>query len=255
MNSTPPAASRFTQPPPASHTPGRVLAVVAAGVIALVSLGLLTAGGVMLWGDAQRDSHGYVSTGSDPFTTDTYALATDNLDVNADGPGWVTSTDTYGKIRLAVASHTDKPVFVGIAPTSEVSRYLQGSSHDIVEDVSYSPFSADYRHHGGTWQPAAPATKRFWAASAQGTGAQTLTWDVRDGNWSIVVMNADASRGVDVGMSAGAKIDFLAPAGWTSLGGGVLLLVAAAGLLYAGVRPPRPRRPYVAPAAPAPVAA
>jgi hypothetical protein len=255
MNSTPPSSSSFTQPPPASQTPGRVLAIVAAGVLALVSLGLLTAGGVMLWGDSQRDSHGYVSTGSDPFTTNTYAIATDNLDVNTDGPGWATSTDTYGKIRLTVASNADKPVFVGIAPTGDVSRYLQGSAHDIVRDISYSPFDADYQHHAGDWQPAAPATKRIWAASAHGTGTQTLTWDVRDGNWSVVVMNADASRGVDVDMSAGAKIDFLAPAGWVSLGGGVLLLLAATALLYAGARPPRPRPPYVAPAGPTPVAA
>jgi hypothetical protein len=232
-----------------------VLAIVAAGVLALVSLGLLTAGGVMLWGDSQRDAQGYVSTGSDPFATATYALATDNLDVNTDGPGWATSTDTYGRIRLAVTSNANKPVFVGIAPTGDVSRYLRSSSHDIVEDISYSPFDVDYRHHGGDWQPAAPATKRFWAASVQGTGTQTLTWDVRDGNWSVVVMNADASRGVDVDMSAGAKIDFLEPAGWVSLGGGVLLLLAAAGLVYAGARRPRPRPPYVHPAGRAPVAA
>jgi hypothetical protein len=255
MNSTPPETSPATASPPPASGGGRVVALVAAGVLALVSLGLLTAGGVLLWGNAQKDEQGYVATGSDPFTTDTYALATSNLDVDGDAPDWVTRPDAYGKIRLRVASHTDKPVFVGIAPTSEVSRYLRGSSHDIVEDISYSPFSAEYRHHGGDWQPAPPAAKHFWAASAQGTGTRTLTWDVRDGNWSVVVMNADASRGVDVGMSAGAKIDFLATAGWTSLGGGALLLIAAAGLLYAGARPPRNRPPRIAPVGPAPLAA
>jgi hypothetical protein len=54
-----------------------------------------------------------------------------------------------------------------------------------------------------------------------------------------VIMNADGSRGVDTTVRAGAKLGFLAPLGWGSIGGGLVLLVAAGGLLYLGVRPPR----------------
>jgi hypothetical protein len=73
---------------------------------------------------------------------------------------------------------------------------------------------------------------------------------VEPGEWSVVVMNADGSRGVDARVSAGAKVPFLAAVGWGAIGGGALLLVAAGGLLYAGVRP---ATPYALP--PAPVAA
>jgi hypothetical protein len=71
-----------------------------------------------------------------------------------------------------------------------------------------------------------------------------MTWKVREGDWSVVIMNADGSAGVDAGVRAGADLPFLAPAGWITLGGGIVLLAAAGGLLFLGMR----TRPPAAPA-------
>jgi hypothetical protein len=106
-------------------------------------------------------------------------------------------------------------------------------------DVDYSPFHASYRDHGGDRRPARPADQHFWAASAHGSGTQTVAWDLEDGDWSIVVMNADGSRGVDTDISAAAKVPFLGTLGWVSLGGALVLLIAAGTLLYLGLRTPR----------------
>jgi hypothetical protein len=240
-----------TQPPGKRSPPARIAAFVASGLIALLALGLLAGGGAVLWADGQKDEQGYLSTGSDRFATSTNALATENLDVDSQGPGWLVNADRYGKVRLKVDSRTDKPLFVGIAPTSEVSHYLRHSPHAVVTDVSYSPFEADYRSHGGERRPAPPAEQAFWAASTHGSGEQTLTWDVRHGSWSIVVMNADGSAGVDAGVSAGADVPVLPAIGWSLLGAGLVLLVSAAGLVYLGVRRPhgRPRTPAAVPVA------
>ena len=54
-----------------------------------------------------------------------------------------------------------------------------------------------------------PARRTSGPPPPQGTGTQTLDWDVEDGNWSVVVMNADGSAGVDAGVSAGANLPFL----------------------------------------------
>jgi hypothetical protein len=62
---------------------------------------------------------------------------------------------------------------------------------------------------------------------------------VKNGSWSIVVMNADGSAVVDTAVSAGARLPFLAPLGWGSVGGGLLLLAVAGGLMFAGLRAPR----------------
>jgi hypothetical protein len=225
---------------------GRIAALVAGSLVGLVAVALLIGGGALLWGNGQKDDAGYVSTGTHGLHTSTYALTTDNLDIDLDGAGWVLDTDRLGHVRVQATSRNDKPVFVGIAPTRDVSGYLAETAHASVTDIEDGPFSSfdvTYRDHAGDVKPAAPADQRFWAASAQGTGSQAMTWKVRDGDWSVVVMNADGSAGVDAGVRAGADVPFLAPAGWITLGGGLVLLAGAGGLLYLGLRKPPRTRP------------
>ena len=228
------------------HTPaqrrsgGRIGAIIAGVVAAILAIGFIAAGALLLWGDSEKDAQGYLSTGKDRYAASTYALASDNLDIDLDGAGWIMDRDDLGKVRLKVESSAGKPVFVGIARTSDVSDYLRSTAYTAVTDVDYSPFQASYREHGGDGRPALPADQDFWAASAHGSGTQSVAWDVEDGNWSIVVMNADGSRGVDADISAGAKIPFLGTLGWISLGGALVLLITAGTLMYLGLRTPRP---------------
>jgi hypothetical protein len=202
--------------------------LVGAVVAGLLAVSLLAAGGALLWGDAQKDDDGYFTTAREPFVAGGYALATDDLDVDLDGAGWLLER---GRIRVTVEPRTGKPAFVGIARTRDVSRYLDGVPHSSLIDVEVSPFRATYRDEGGDQRPALPADQRFWAASAYGSGTQSLTWDVEDGDWSVVVMNEDASRGVDARIGAGTKVPFLATAGWIAIGGALLLLAGAVALL------------------------
>ena len=229
---------------------GRVVAVVSGAVAGLVAFSLVVAGAVLLYANGQKDHDGYVSTGSDRFHTRTYALATDDLDVNTDAPDWVDTGAALGHVRLKATSRDGKPVFVGIAPTKDVDAYLRGTSHATVTDVDYAPFHATYRTRGGS-RPAPPVAQRFWSASANGNGTQTVEWKVRSGNWSVVVMNADGSANVDAGVSAGADAPWLSAVGWGTIGGGAVLAVIAGTLVFVGVRRPyEPREPAgLAPAA------
>ena len=230
--------------PAARRSGGRIAAIVAGGVAAVLAVGLIAAGVALLWGDSKKDDHGYLSTGKERYAASTYALASDNLDVNLDGAGWIMDRGALGNVRVAVESGADKPVFVGIARTSDVSDYLHGTSYTSVTDVDYSPFRASYRDHGGDRRPGLPAQQDFWVASAHGSGTQTVAWDLEDGDWSIVVMNADGSRGVDTHISAGAKVPLLGTLGWVSLGGALVLLMIAGTLLYLGLRTPRPPKAH-----------
>src|SRR5689334_9857902 len=119
---------------------GRVAALVAGGLVGLVALALLIGGGAMLWGNGQKDADGYVSTGTHGLHTSTYALATDNLDIDLDGAGWLLEDGRLGRVRVQAASRNDKPVFVGIAPTRDVARYLAGTAHSSVADIEDGPF-------------------------------------------------------------------------------------------------------------------
>jgi hypothetical protein len=235
---------------------GRSIALVVTGTLAsLVAAGLLAVGGLALWGDSQKDSDGYLSTDTHQFETGTRALATENLDLDLGDADWAAQTDDLGKARVQVDSRGDEPVFVGIARTSDVEDYLAGVSHSTLTDVSTSPFEADYDDHAGDRQPLAPADSHIWAASEQGSGKQTLNWEIEDGDWSVVVMNANGSAGVDADISAGAEVPFLSALGWSALGSGALALVIGVALLVIGIRRPSGPTGAAPVTGPAPVAA
>src|SRR3954462_8765652 len=111
----------------------QVAAIVGGSIAGILSLLALVAGGLLLWGDSHKDRDGYLSTGSDPYSTRTYAIATDTLDVDCDIPPHPPAGDGHtpggvqapaGKPRVGFAPQgAEKPMFVGIAPTNEVSRY------------------------------------------------------------------------------------------------------------------------------------
>jgi hypothetical protein len=215
------------------------IALIITGALAsLFAVGLLAIGGLAFIGESEKDSDGYLSTDTHQFEGGTRALATENLDVDLDAGDFVLDTEDLGKVRLEVESRNDKPVFVGIARTSDVENYLAGVSHTTVTDVDTSPFDADYDDHAGDRLPVAPADSRIWAASEHGSGKQTLHWEIEDGDYSVVVMNADGSRGVDADVSTGANVPFLDEIGWTALGSGGFVLVIGIALLVAGIRRP-----------------
>jgi hypothetical protein len=219
------------------RTGSRTAAIVVASVLAALGISVSAMGAVALWGDGQRDDDGYFSTAAHRYTTPTSALTTEDIDVEGDAPRWLAGDeDIYGDMRLRVESRDGGPVFAGIARTADVERYLAGTAHTAVTDIETDPFRAEYSERSGDRRPAAPGGQRFWVASTEGEGRRTLDWDVREGNWSVVVMNADGSRGVDADVSAGVSVGFLQSLGWGLLGGGALLLLLGAGVAAAGVR-------------------
>jgi hypothetical protein len=222
----------------------RIALIVTGAVTGLLAAGLLAVGGVALWGNSEKDADGYLSTDSHRFAASTNGFASESLDVDLDGADWLMDFEDFGDVRLEVAPWGDEPVFVGIAPTDQVSRYLNRVAHTSVSDVDSWPFEADYEESAvaGDRRPAPPGEQSFWAASAQGAGPQKLEWDVEDGDWSVVVMNADGSAGVDAEVTAGAKVPFLTEVGWSAIGAGGVLLIATAGLLVLGLRTPGNRR-------------
>src|SRR5215207_1617049 len=249
------SAPAFHQPPRSPARRGRSIGFsIASAVTALIALAFLVAGGALLYVDAKKDDDGYYTSSTERFHTDANAIASGSLDLDLDGAEELIENTSLGRVRLEAESNGDEPVFVGIARTGDVTRYLRGTAHTTVTNIDADPFGVSfdptYRDSSGSGRPAPPAQRRIWAASATGTGEQSLEWKVRDGDWSVVVMNAEGSPGVDASLSAGAKLPFVAPVGWTAFGIGLLGAVAASALLLAGFRGPRGDRRAPAPAGP-----
>ena len=241
----PPPLHEPPGPPPAAprNSPRRTGVIIGGSVAALIAVVLLLAGGGLLWVQGEKDADGYLSTDTHRLATSTYALASENLDAELDGPSWLSTSDAFGKVRVRAQARNGKRVFVGIARTADVQRYLRGAAHETITDVETSPFRTESRTTGGGRPATQPWDESFWASASYGTGVREVTWRVRDGDWSVVVMNADGSAGVDAGVRAGADVPFLGPAGWITLGGGLVLLAGAGGLLYLGIRKPPRTRP------------
>jgi len=215
--------------PDAGRSGGKIALLVVGSVFGLISLGVL-AGGVtaVVYDQTQRDAAGYLSSSFKGYSTGTYALVSENVELNAPGSSsfW---DNLVGTVRIE--SQADHPVFVGIARTADVASYLGSVRHETARNF-------DHRFHtvGSGAPAAAPGDHSFWVASAEGSGSQALTWDVRDGNWRAVVMNADGSRNVDASLSIGAELPNLI---WIAIGplaAGGLVLGLAVLLVVLGAR-------------------
>ncbi|HEU0042282.1 MAG TPA: hypothetical protein VFQ15_08030 [Jiangellaceae bacterium] len=218
------------RPPGPNRKPwgaGRTILVVVGSVIAVVGGSLLAGGGAVLWAEQQRDADGFFTSDSEPLTTESYALSAPELHVDLAGPDALYEQELLGEIRIEAAGpDSGPPLFVGIGPTSAVNQYLDGVGHDEISDVGLDPFRVDYNPQPGGAPAAAPTAQTFWAESESGTGEQTLTWDVSSGDWSVVIMNADGSAGVQADLAVGATLPVLRPIAIGLLVvGGVLLLI------------------------------
>ena len=214
---------------------GRVILIVLGSVGVLFGIALLAGGGFLLYTDRTQRDDGYLTTPTERLATPTYALTRTRLEVDTEGEGWVLNESWFGKVRIRGVSSGDKTLFIGIGPQAEVARYLATVAHANVQDIDFDPFRATYLSVSGG-APAPPTDQSFWAASASGVGTQTLTWKVRDGDWSVVLMNADGSRGVAADVDLGAKLSFLL---WVAIGlliGGLLVVGGSTALVVLAAR-------------------
>jgi hypothetical protein len=238
------STSSAAQPSPAlrrsSPGAGRIAALIAGGLLALLAAALLLGGIALVAAHlTQRDDDGFYTSPTTRLATSTYALTGEGIDlgdVGATADWSVDEIDAMTRIRVDPAG--DVPLFVGVAPESAVNAYLRGVNHDQVRDVSHhdSGWRADLTRVPGTQTPAAPGSQRFWAASSSGAGTQTVRWKPRSGQWSVVVMRADGGRNIAADVKVGVRLNLLLWIGVGLLAAGVLAAGGAAGLIVLGTR-------------------
>lgn len=216
---------------------GRLLPILAGCLLALPAIGLLAAGGglgaAQLW---QRDGDGYFDLNIDRLDSSTPVVMVNDLSFAAhEGtPDWIVNS-LRADVRLRVAAADDgRETFVGIARDEDIDRYLSGVAHARVAELVDGKVPL-YEIEGGDNSVPAPVEQDFWAATASGAGTQELEWRATDGNWSIVLMNADGSPGVSAAVNAGLKVASLGRLTVALVIVGVAMAAASAALIVAGV--------------------
>jgi hypothetical protein len=228
---------------PTTHiqSKGRLAAMAGGAGMMLIALAVLVAGAGVLWADSYRGHDGYVSTGSHQFETAGRALTSPGVEVGKATPGWL-----IRRLRVsATSTASGRPVFVGIGRSGDVKSYLANVSRSELRD--FDGGTPTYANHTGSRTPPPPATRHFWAATAEGRGSQTLSWKLKPGHWDVVVMNADGTASVDAAVSLGAETPPLLVPGLALVALGIMIGVGGFALVYRGTRPVT----LIAPPAPA----
>jgi Domain of unknown function (DUF4389) len=246
---------------------GRIVMIVIGALIALVGFGMVVGGaGAIVGYGTHRDADGYFRTSTFRLASPTYAIVSDHIDLSArPGPSeWLIDRGGLGTVKLALdPADPTQPVFAGIGPSRDVAAYLQGVTRDQVRDVDVSPNRVRYRRIAGEAVPTPPGDQTFWTAQITTDTTSDLTWKVESGDWTVVIMNVDASRGVDTNARLGIKVGWFLPAaigllvlGLVLLAGGtVLAILGGRGLARAEEGPPPIPAAWPAPGGAAPAAA
>jgi hypothetical protein len=166
------------------------------------------------------------------------------------GGDWVPVSAALGTTRVQ-ATGTGPELFVGIAPTAQVAAYLGGVQRTVINDLGRDAAS-NSRELPGAAPAGPPGGQNFWTDRATGAGRQQLAWEPADGDWTLVVMNADGSAGVAADLRVGAELPALTGIAWGLLVGGLLLTLVAVLVVVLAVRRRHPRGQLPPPGQPVP---
>ena len=245
-DSTPPG-------PPARTSPLNWVMLVAGVLLAALGIGLTAAGIALAVAEASQRDGRYAYTDTSRAQTVGHAITTSPIrvdlgDTTASGGDF--RLDDLLSIQLrATAVVPGQDVFIGIADAADVQAYLRDVPHAVFGDDPWAKrydvgdsarwtrdadTGASLDEVPGTRAPEPPTEQDFWVQSATGADQQTITVDLRSGNWVLVVMNADGSRPVWVDVQAGAHTDLFGLANPGVLIAGIVALVLGLPLILLG---------------------
>ena len=228
-----PTYPTYPATPPRTN-PWNWVLLVAGVILSAVGLGLAIAGAVLMMTNAgQRDGQ-YLTLETQRYESIGHAIISPPIvfdEVPTNSPELPPLEDIASFQVRATPVIPNQELFIGVADTSDVETYLDDVPHAIFENTGWSD------HRGpGQWSGTSEAQLQEFggAESVSGAGTQELTFDLQQGQWTLVVMNADGSRPVWVDLEAGARTELLGPVGPGLLIAGLIGLVVGIPLLLFG---------------------
>jgi hypothetical protein len=179
-------------------------------------------------------------------TTDGNAVLFDAIFVEGDLPVSGSFATTLG---TEVTSDRGA-VFVGLGPTDEVARYLADVPVALAVELHLPDGRLTTRPVAGDRTPEPPGAQDFWVAQAEGSGPLGVEWTLDRGDWTLVVMNADGSAGIDARGTATVHLPALGTATIVALILGIPGVVAGVALIVSALRSRADERSPVAAARP-----
>ncbi|MCC3265063.1 DUF4389 domain-containing protein [Arthrobacter gengyunqii] len=209
---------------------GRIVMFVIGCLLILFGLGLAAGAAAVGVVNAGQGDDRFFSAPEEVYEVDSYALTVPDLEVDG-----VRSADEVATFEVkGESTQAGQELFIGVGPSDDVDRYLLDVQHSELQEVNFRPFRTDYLEVTGTQAPAPPGEEDFWVVSSSGSGEQSVEWNLDEGDWSAVVMNADGSRPVSAELQVGVRSDVLQPLTWILLISSIVCLVAGIALVVIG---------------------
>jgi hypothetical protein len=221
---------------------GKILLLVFGIIILLISMALIAGGGTLLWVNSRYvDSAGYLTSDILHIERDSYAVVAGPIELDETAVrvlksiGIITTFEFQGE-----NNNPSKQIFMGVADEAQLEDYLDNVEYDEIDNIGFG-WDLDfggitYTNHPGDDEPSLPASESIWAVSAVGAASETLVWETRAGSYSIVVMNDDGSKDVDLDIVFKAKIPSLTRFGVGFLVSGIILLAIGSLMIFLAVR-------------------
>lgn len=226
---------------------GKILLLIFGIIILFISLGFIAGGGILLWANATYvDSAGFLTSDTLHIRRDSYAVVTGPIEIDEvalrvlKSIGVITVFEFHG-----MNNNPSKQIFMGVADKVVLENYLNNVEYDEITSIDFDwSLSFDevtYINHPGYYEPSAPASESIWAVSVVGTASETLVWETEAGSYSIVMMNDDGSKDVNLDIIFKAKIPSIVGYGAGLLAAGIILLVLAGLMVFVAMRRPATR--------------
>lgn len=213
----------------------RAVRAVIGAVLVLVSYPIVLASAGLWFVAEHRDPAGSYTATTQHLASQGYALVIDDIDalLRANAP-----FARGGESTLSMsATGPGGPLFLGLAPRAAALRYLAGTTYTTIDRVrpAQGPWPADLTDVTGLATPTGvPFGQDFWVASSTGLTRDgqvedSLSWTpaaFRGQQLALIIMNADASAGVDVQVTSALTPQWLVPMVWGlfTIGGTLLAL-------------------------------
>lgn len=230
---------------------GRVIAILLGGFLIIVSIPILFGGGAVMGISGVFDQGGgFIGVNNINFETGTQVLIAKSMDIEGldyddfDGPPrWLWEPTIGDLVKIKAESNDDKPVFIGIIRESDALEYFGDVEYDYVTDFHLKhPRSRPYityRRHSGDNLTFEPADLDIWVEEMHGSGEQTMIWEPEVGDYWLVIMNEDASAGVDMETGLSVRVPILGTIGRGLFLGGLVSLAFGVAIVYFGAIKPR----------------
>lgn len=218
--------------------PLKLISVILGILLTLAGIASAVGGGFVLWADrTYSDADGFFMTSGQTIGSNGFALTVPDINGQLVS-GWQRwgLSRAQTTVRVTGYSKLPAPVFIGIAPTAQVTEYVSGVERDRVASIDINSGSVGYDHVSGNRLPALPGEQGFWVASVTGTGSRTLEWALEEGDWAVIIMNGDASAPVAAEVRLGARFEVIDRLIVGLFAGGAALVVIGILLLVLGSR-------------------